>query len=154
MEDKELATPSAELSMEKESSYSVIAYLGSELPETYRNMVLAKWLRTLRFGNDFFRLIESDAYFECYQVYIKNLLKRPGCVVRVAVLTDDPDTCLGFSVSMPETLDYVWSHKDNRRIGVATSLIQFPFKYITHLTTVGISIWNKKYPDVKFQPFK
>lgn len=132
----------------------MIPYLGSELPETYRNMILAKWLRTLRFGNDFFKLIESDAYFESYQKYIKLILARPQCIVRLAVLTDAPDVCLGFSVSEPGTLCYVWVHKDNRKVGVATALTQFPFRYITHLTNTAMSIWSKKLPNVQFDPFR
>lgn len=132
----------------------MIPYLGSQLPESYRNMILAKWMRTLRFGNDFFKLIESGGYFSSYQIYIKNILIRPACIVRLAVITDDPDTCLGFSVSEPEVLHYVWVEKDNRNIGIATALTRFPFKYITHLTSKGMSIWNKKYRDVQFNPFK
>lgn len=144
----------AKISLEEKATYSVIAYLGKDLPETYRNMILAKWLRTLRFGNDFFRLIESDGYFEFYQKYIKQLLAKPQCVVRLAVLSDDPDVCLGFSVSENDVLHYVWTHKDNRKAGIATALLQFPFKIITHLTTAGMSIWSKKYQSAVFNPFK
>ena len=144
----------AQVPVEEKASYSVIPYLGSQLPDNYRNMILAKWLRTLRFGNDFFKLVESDSYFESYQKYIKTLIYRPQCIIRLAVLTDEPDTCLGFSVSEPNILHYVWVEKDNRKIGVAKSLTQFPFKYITHLTRAGISIWNNKFPDAKFDPFK
>jgi hypothetical protein len=140
--------------VEAKATYSVIPYLGRDLPEAYRNMILAKWLRTLRFGNDFFRLIDSSGYFSSYQEYIKRLLMRPQCIVRLAVLSDDPDVCLGFSVSEPEILHYCWCHKDNRKIGVGKALTQFPFKYVTHLTTAGMAIWNKKYPNVIFNPFK
>lgn len=149
-----METRPAEVQVEKKATYSVIPYLASEMPETYRNMILAKWLRTLRFGNDFFRLIDSNSYFSNYQKYIKALLSRPQCIVRLAVLTDDPDVCLGFSVSEPGVLHYVWVHKDNRKIGVARSLLQFPFLFVTHLTSVGMSIWNKKFPTVQFNPFK
>jgi len=139
---------------ESKTSYSVVPYLGKDIPETYRNMILAKWLRTLRFGNDFFRLIDSDSYFQTYQINIKNILSRPQCIVRLAVLTDDPDVCLGFSVSEPDTLHYCWAHKDARKIGIAKSLTQFPFSVITHVTTTGMMIWNKKCPSVKFNPFR
>jgi len=156
--NKDLETGTTELlpetPSEEKTTYSVIPHLGADLPEIYRNMILSKWMRTLRFGNDYFKLIDSDGYYEAYQAYIKILLSRPQCIVRLAVITDSPDVCLGFSVSEPEVLHYVWSHKENRRIGVATALLQFPFKYITHLTTTGMGIWNKKYPTVSFNPFK
>lgn len=131
-----------------------MSYSGTDLPETYRNMILAKWLRTLRFGNDFFRLIDSPSYFASYQTYIKGLLAKPGCMVRLAVLTEAPDVCLGFSVSRPDVLDYCWVHKDNRKIGIGKSLIQFPFSAMTHLTTVGMAIWSKKFPQAVFDPFR
>jgi hypothetical protein len=140
--------------MEEKASYSVVPYLGRDLPDAYRNMILAKWLRTLRYGNDFFRLIESSAYFASYQKYIKEILSRPECIVRLAALSDELDTCLGFSVSEPDVLHYVWSHKDNRRMGVAKALVPFHFNITTHLTTVGMSIWSKKLPHVQFNPFK
>ena len=116
-------------------------------------MVLAKWMRTLRFGNDLFRLIDSDSYFSSYQEYIKGLLKRPQCIVRLALLSSDPDVCLGFSVSEPGALHYVWVQKDVRKAGIASALMQLPFSSITHLTNAGMTIWSKKYPNVKFNPF-
>lgn len=153
MGDQELEARAAEIQLGKKDTYSVVAYLGRDLPETYRNMILSKWLRSLKFGNDFFRLIDNDAYFSSYQKYIKQLLERPQCIIRLAVLTDEPDTCLGFCVSEPDILHFVWSHKDNRKIGIAASLTQFPFSSITHLTTMGMSIWHKKFPTAKFNPF-
>lgn len=141
------------LQPEKQETYSVIAYLGTELPDIYRNMILAKWLRTLKYGNDFFKLIESDGYFESYQKFIKSLLARPQCIVRLAVLSDAPDVCLGFSVSEPDILHYLWVHRDNRKVGVGRALVQFPFKYITHLTIHGMRMWTKNFPNAKFNPF-
>ncbi len=139
----------------KEASYSVDAYLGKDVPFVYRNMILSKWMRSLKFGNDYFRLIDSDSYYSTYQHYIKALLERPQCIVRLALLPgDELHTCLGFSVSEPGVLHFVWSHKDNRRIGIAKSLIQFPFDTITHLTTSGMAVWHKKFPHAKFNPFK
>lgn len=149
-----MGTEQAEIPLEEKASYSVIPYSGCDLPGSYRNMVLAKWMRTLRFGNDFFRLIKSDGYFESYQIYIKGILARHQCIVRLAVLTDEPDTCLGFSVSEPGILHYVWVHKDNRRIGICRELIKFQFDYITHLTTPWMAIWNKKFSKASFNPFK
>lgn len=144
----------AEIPLEEKATYSIIPYLGKNLSEEHRNMVLAKWMRTLRFGNDIFRLIDSTSYFDAYQIYIKALLKRPQCIVRFAMLTDDMDTCLGFSVSETNILHYVWVQKDERRHGIGKSLVPFAFKYITHITRAGMIIWNNKFPDVRFDPFK
>lgn len=148
-----METGATSLPLETKATYSIVPHLGKDLPSAYRNMVLAKWLRTLRFGNDFFRLIESDTYFEVYQKYIKNLIDRPQCIIRIAVLTDETDVCLGFSVSEPDVLHFCWVHKDNRRIGVGKALVPFHFSSITHLTTTGMTIWNRKLPGVHFNPF-
>lgn len=150
-----METGRTEVRLAEKATYSVIPHLGRDLPEEYRNLVLVKWMRTLRFGNDFFKLIESSAYFSSYQEYIKKLLQRPQCIVRIACLTEDPDVILGFSVSEPDTLHYVWCEKDSRRkFGIARALTQFPFSTFTHLTNVGMSIWSKKFPEAKFNPFK
>jgi hypothetical protein len=138
----------------QKASYSVIPFLGTNLPSQYTNLILSKWLRTLRYGNDFFKLVDSDSYFKSYDKYIKAILSRPGTIVRLAVLSDEPDTALGFSVSEDHTIHYIWCHKDNRNLGIGNSLIPFKVDYITHLTKTGMAIWNKKYPTAKFDPFR
>lgn len=137
----------------EESSYSVVAHLGTELPEAYRNMVFSKWMRSLRYGNDFYKLSEPDSYFRHYQKYIEFILKSPGAVVRLAVLTEDADVVFGFSVSRGHILDYVHVHKDVRKKGIGRSLVNFDFEYITHVTKIGLSIWHDKFPSVQFDPF-
>lgn len=149
-----METRTAQIQLDQKDTYSVVAYLGKELPENYRNLILSKWLRSLKFGNDFFRLVDNDAYFREYQKYIKLILERPHTVVRLAVLTTEPDTCLGFSVSEQDALCFVWVHKDNRKIGIGTSLTNFDFTTITHLTTNVLALWQKKYPKVIFNPFR
>lgn len=117
-------------------------------------MVYSKWLRSLKYGNDYFKLIYPTAYFRVYQKYIEAMLLRPGCVVRLAVLTEDPDVVLGFSISRAHILDYVHCHKDARRLGIATALCNFEITMITHLTKTGMIIWNKKLPKAVFNPFE
>lgn len=149
-----METGPTEILLETKATYSVICYLGRELPGCYQNIILVKWMRSLWELNDFFKLIPKDEFFASYQNYIKMILARPNSIIRLAVLTDEPDTCIGFSVSEPNILHYVWVHGFNRKIGVGAALTQFPFRYITHLTRVGMSIWNNKYKHVRFNPFK
>lgn len=145
--------PSKETVKPLKSSYSVVPYQGQSLPESYKNLVYAKWLRSLRYGNDYFKLIDSDSYFKAYHKYIEHLLSRPSLIVRFAVLTEDPDVVLGFSVSEGTTLHYVHVHMDNRRLGIGRSLVPFEVKTITHITKIGLSIWNAKMPHAVFNPF-
>jgi hypothetical protein len=135
------------------SSYSVLTYAGIHLPPQYRNLVFSRWLRSLRFGNDYFKLIDSDAYYENYHIYLNNLLIRKNVTVQLAVLSDDIDVVLGFSVSENNTLHYVHIHKDSRKRGIGRTLIPAQIDTITHITKIGMSIWGSKFPLVKLNPF-
>lgn len=138
---------------ESQDSYQIISSPGPRLPESYRAIIYSRFMRSLRFGNDYFRLIDSDAYYRSYEKYIDVLLSRSGCVIHLAVLTDNHDVVLGWSMFENEKLHYVHVGKDYRKMGIAKELCHSPFTTITHLTKCGASIWNNKIPHVKFIPF-
>lgn len=135
-------------------TYSVIIYPAWQLPNQYLSMVYSKWLRSLRYGNDYFKLISPAAYYESYHKYLELLLSRHDCVVRLAVLTDDPDVVLGFSVARGSTLDYVHVQRDMRRMGVGTALLPPEIEATTHVTKPGLAIMAHRYSHWKFDPFK
>lgn len=135
------------------ATYTVMAYSGHRLPKDYLGLIYAKWLRSLRYGNDLFRLIDSEGYYRSYHRLISGILERQDTIVRLAVLTEDQDVVLGFSVSRSETLDYVYVNKDYRRLGVATQLVPRTIKVITHITKTALTIWASKYKEWKFNPF-
>jgi GNAT superfamily N-acetyltransferase len=138
-------------------TYSVISYAAHKLPEEYVSLIFSKWLRSLRFGNPLFKNIKSEAFYTQYHAYIENLLKKPDSIVRLAVLTDDPDVVLGFSVCREDVLDYVYVHKDHRNVGIAKSLMPKNRKIttMTHITMIALEIWRKnpKYKYLEFNPF-
>lgn len=136
-------------------TYSIIVFPASKIPQTFLPLIFSKWLRSLRFGNHLFEAVDSDIYYKVYHVYIENLLKKPDSVVRLAVLSDDPDIVLGFSVSREDVLDYVHVHKDHRKTGIGTKLIPEGITTMTHLTKTAINIWQNKnrYKQWKFNPF-
>ncbi len=138
-----------------EPTYSILVFPASQLPEQYTAMIFSKWLRSLRFGNTLFRSMDSDAYYRNYHVYIENLLKKPDSIVRLAVLSDDHDVVLGFSVSREDVLDYIHVHYDYRKIGVGSALVPEGITTFTHITLIGIDIWHNKskYKNWKFNPF-
>lgn len=138
----------------KESSYSVISFPASKLPETYQNFVKSKWKRTLRHGNDYFKLTDSDSFFANYERFINHLLARASAVIRLAVLTEDPDVVLGFSLIEGNTLHYVYVQHEQRNRGIGRSLVPVKIEIITHLTKSGMSIWHNKLPTAAFDPFK
>lgn len=148
MEDKDLA----EATNDEQSSYRIVSYHGSNIPKNYEALIYSKWLRSLKFGNDYFRLIDNDSYYKAYHQYITLLLMRPNSLLYIASLSDEPDVVLGFSLIENRTLHYIHVHKDNRHIGIAKSLVVKKIDAITHITKIGLQIWQK-YPDVKFNPF-
>lgn len=139
--------------MTENSSYKIISFKASEMPSSYWNMILSKWMRSLRFGCDFFRLVDKDIYFAGYQKFIESLFERPQTVVRLAVLSDDEDVVLGWSVYEGDKLHYVYVNRDMRNNGIGKNLIPSNTKEISHVTIAGMSVWASKYPNFKFNPF-
>lgn len=124
------------------------------MPDEFYPLILSKWLRSLRFGNDHYRVMESSAYYSQYGIIVNDILNQPDCKVRLAVLTDDHDNVQGFSVFREDILDYIYVHKDMRRIGIAATLLPKGIKQISHLTKTGVTIWEKKYGHWVFNPFE
>jgi len=139
--------------MNEESSYKILKFKGSELPEQYRAMIYSKFLRSLRYGNEMFKLIDQEPYFKNYHSYIAALLRRPESIVKIAVLSDDSDVALGWALLEPNKLHYIYVNKDNRHIGIGKTLASEPFEVFSHITTIGLSIWPKMFPKAKFDPF-
>lgn len=133
------------------SSYTVFQCPVEKL-DPYRAMIFAKWLRSLRTGNDYFRLVHPEAFYVAYSRYIQAILNRSDVAILLAALTDDPDVVLGFSVSRGTVLEYVHVNKDFRRLGIGRMLVPDQIDTITHLTRTGLSIWGKT-SGIKFDPF-
>jgi GNAT superfamily N-acetyltransferase len=137
----------------QKDSYKIIGCYGKNLPSQYKNMIFSRWLRSLRHGNDYFKLIDSDTYYDTYHRYIELVLARKNTIVSIAVLSDDEDVALGFSIQEGVALHYIHVHKDNRKQGIATALVSKKIEVITHLTKTGLVVWNLKLPNAIFDPF-
>lgn len=162
MEDSilhEKAAEPEELTLVKEPvepSYIVIALPASNLTDQYRPMIYSRWLRSLRYGNNLFKKISTNDYYKNYHAYVTNLMAKPDSLVKMAVLSDDHDVVLGFSVSREDVLDYIHVHSDFRRIGIARALFSDHYTTFTHLTSFAITIWqgkDSKYKHLKFNPY-
>lgn len=139
------------------ATYNVVAYPSSELPKEYEPMVFARWLRSFRYGNRAMRNIHSGSFFKAYHGHVEELLAKPDSVVRLAVLSDDQDVVLGFSVCRESVLDYVHVQKDHRNQGIAKSLVPKSIKFITHMTNIAQPIFMKylgmeEYRHINFNP--
>jgi hypothetical protein len=139
-----------------DSTYSILVYPSKLLPTMYISLIFSRWLRSLRYGNPLFRKMRSKEYFDHYHIYIENLLSKPDSEIRLAVLSDDHDNVLGFSVVREDVLDYIHVHDNNRNVGIGKSLLPKNVTTFTHITGPAIQIWQKtgsKYKELKFNPF-
>ncbi len=136
------------------SSFKILYRVASAVVGEKRNYIYSKWLRSLRYGNDFFRLSDPEHYWTAYQRFVGAILDNPETKLKMAVLSDDPDVILGFAVYRGTVLDYIYVHRDQRRQGIGKALLPEGIDTITHLTTTGLSIWGtNKYGNIKFNPF-
>lgn len=153
MGNQELEPGGAVPELENKSSYTILAYFGNTLPEGYKNLVLSRWKRSFRRGNDYIKLAEPAHYHERYSLYLENILQRSMTIVRLAAITEEPDTILGFSISEDKVLHYVHVPRDYRGQGIGMALVPKTIDTISHLTRIGLSIWHSKLPHAKFKPF-
>jgi len=136
------------------NQYLVGEFLYDQIKDTeHENYILAKWLRSLRYGNDHYRYAAPHEYYRDYQDLIRGIMEDEACRIRFACLADDEDILLGFSVYRDKILDYVYVQKDMRRIGIGSTLLPKGIKQISHLTKTGVKIWEKKYGHWIFNPF-
>lgn len=134
--------------------YRVISYSGHDPHiDPYRGTLYKDFVHTLRAGNDWFKLIDDDAYYQTYKKVMPMLLSRADTSVRLACLADALDVCIGWAVLEGEKLHYVFVRKDFRRQGIGTELLPKEITTITHLTWHGQLFRNKRFPQSKFNPF-
>jgi GNAT superfamily N-acetyltransferase len=136
-----------------QTSYEVIAFAGANLPLRYQGLVYSRWLLGLRYGNEYYRLTSARSYFDHYHAFLTRLINQRGTIVRLAVLSDDHDVALGFSVARGRLLDFVHVQRDMRNQGIGSKLVPGDIEAITHLTKAGKAIWQTKYPQWYFDPF-
>ncbi len=134
-------------------SYSIISYPAKDLPKEFHAFVYSKWLRSLRQGNDFFKMVHAEDYYRAYHHYLTALFSRPDAVIRLAHLSDDQDIVLGFSFCRGSVLDYVYVQKDFRRMGIGRLLVPKQIDTISHVTRTGLTIWGSTCGHWKFNPF-
>jgi len=138
------------------SSYRIIN-IPKEKTDHYHGLIYARWLRSLRHGNDYFKLIDPDVYYDTYRRYIGRILDSPDTAVRIAALNEDEDVVLGFSVCQGSVLHYVCVDPTMRKQGIGASLIPKTIDTISHITKTAIHIRAKdsqsRYAKWKFNPF-
>lgn len=142
-----------EVQIHSQPTYSILAFKAAELPKPYVGFIFSYWLKSFRHGNPFIKKANPGAYYKHYHTYIENLLNKPDSTIRLAVLSDDHDVVLGFSVVREDVLDYIFVQTNHRRQGIAKKLVPPGITTISHTTQLATRIWQKKYKEIKFNPF-
>lgn len=138
---------------EDDALVCAIAYAGKDVPLKYVNLVKSRWMRSYKKDNDYMKLVHPPGYYFAYGPYVDSILNRPNTTVRIAVLEEDNDVVLGFSVVEKNILHYVHVPRAYRRQRIATMLVPDGIEWFTHATKIGLRIWSWKLPNAKMNPF-
>lgn len=138
---------------EELATFSILHHHAAILPANYIPMLFSKWMRSLKSGNHFYKYARPSSFYDHYHRFITHLINQPTAQVTLAVLSDDHDVVLGFSVHRGAVLDYVYVHPEQRGQKMSNHLIPSGITTFTHITRIGEIIWKAKYPDWIFDPF-
>jgi hypothetical protein len=153
MGTEEIQRPTIEQTDEKTASYDILTFKAVELPQTFKGLIYSRWLRSHRYGNFLFKMIEPHVYYDNYRMYIDRLFVQNEASVRLAVLSDEKDIALGFCFARGNILDYVHVHHTCRNIKIATHLVPDKISCITHWTKSGERFATERYGSFKFNPY-
>lgn len=131
------------------NKYELIAF--REANPDDKSFIFATWLRGLRYGNDWFELIEKATYFRVYHAALERLLTS-GVTIKVACLKDEPNVILGYAVYKGNRLDWVFVKKSWRGIGICHDLVPEEIRKVSHLTKTGRALLAKR-SYLVFDPF-
>lgn len=116
-----------------------------------KNFIFSTWLRGLRYGNEWFELIDKNVYYKVYHVMLEKIVTS-GVEIKIACLKEDPSVILGYAVYSGKRLDWLFVKKAWRGIGIARMLIPANIERVSHITQVGKSLL-RKLPNAIFDPF-
>jgi GNAT superfamily N-acetyltransferase len=100
-----------------------------------KNLIYATWLRSYEASSLAAKHVPRDLFFAEHHLVIDRVFSGQP-TVKLAVLPDEPDVVLGWSVSEPGVVHYVYVKPAFRRHGLAKALLahfEEPFSY-THWT--------------------
>ncbi len=114
--------------------------------------IFSTWLKGLRWGNEYHKLVDQDAYFKGQHRVIEKILQDPKTEIKVACLIDAPEVIVAYAVYTGDTLHWVKSKSDWKNIGLAKDLVPKSITTVSNVTKVALSIL-KKHPNVLFNPY-
>jgi hypothetical protein len=115
--------------------------------------VYKTFLEGLRYGNETFRQMDKIQFYENYRKVLNSLIQKKETQIKIAALKEDPDVILGYAITRPEIVDWIFVKKSWRRLGIAKDLIgDMHMTTVSHITLAGNAIRTKL--GLKYDPFK
>lgn len=122
--------------------------------DTDKAFVFETFKKGLWNGNMEFRQMSLHSFNTTYQKLIERLIALPETVTTIAALKEDDDVIVGYSITRPETIDWVFVKRGWRKLGIAKSLLAHIVpKRVTHMTTIPGKILVEKF-NLSYDPFK
>lgn len=119
-----------------------------------KNLIYATWLRSYEANSLQTKNIRRDAFFAGHHKILDGIFARDP-EVKLAVLPDDPSVVLGWSVTEPGVVHYVYVKPSFRRYGIARSLLAHmpsAFEYTHH--TYVLRQLHKHIEKCEFNPYR
>lgn len=114
------------------------------------DFVVSSWLRSQYFGSPYWSQMPEDLFYKHYRPLVQDILK--DSLVDLAVLSDSPDTILGFLVYSNNTAHWCYTKKDYRGQGILNILLKDKnITQVSSTTLPGAGIRRKK--KLTFNPF-
>lgn len=122
------------------------------LPEDV-NCIYATWLRCYKHSSAFARRIPDRVFYEQHHAVVGRLLARAE--VLVVTPRGEPGVILGYSVTEPSVIHFVYVKKPFRRMGIATALLVHldPNACVFTHWTEGWDFLHRKWPNAQYNPY-
>lgn len=134
--------------MQSESAQVVIR---KAVPED-KDFILDSWCKGQYYGSPFWTQMPKQVFHSIYAKHVLQLLALSATGVDVAVLSDDPNTIIGFIVYEGPILHWAYTKNDYRKQGIIKMLLKGKtITTVTASTLPGASITKKK--KLVFNPF-
>jgi hypothetical protein len=118
------------------------------------NLIASTWLKGARYGNDFFKAVDSKVYYEEYSQVLTAKLSVGSIII--VCLAEDPEVIIGYVAYRPGIIDWLYVKTAFRSQGIARSMLTalaFEYKELvaTGYSKAGAAICKSK--NIPINPF-
>lgn len=117
--------------------------------KTDEPFIYASWIKGVFYSDGKHRRAHIADFYKYYHDIISKIIESPIAKITIACLQDDDDIILGYSVSEPQTLHWVYVKPAWRGIGLCQDLVPQDTATVTHMTYMGFKV---KPNHVEFKP--